>query len=192
MKEEKEFYQDLEDKLASMGSIKEIIKSFEMIKKILTYAGDRNLTALFFRKISNSIKIGEINEADLAILRSNWIVLQMLNLKKLVNATGRDLYINELGDKVNYFSLINDVPALINFYTNPRLINSIVRNSNPELNYWFSRGFYDLPSSVQLAIAKALLIKNDKVKAIKIIDLVNQRTEMEKEADEAEKNRHGF
>jgi len=149
-------------KISGYGSIKNIIKNEDILMDILTYDGDRHLLLVFVEQLNNAIYSGELKNKDLNLLRSDWLVRQMLNLEYLVNKNGRSLYIKEIEDKFNYLTLIKDRGGLESIFTNSLLIEQIIKKpDNRKYNYWITSGsiYMNMPYNLQKKIAYEFMKK---------------------------------
>ncbi len=156
IKEPFENYEELTLKVKKLGDITKIINDKNKMIDVLTYSGNKFFLVAFFDEVSRKIANGTIKDEDLMLFRSGWLVKQILNLEKLVKQKGRFLYYYEIGDKLNYISLIKDFDTVNANYTNPILIKKIINNPyNSELRYWLTSGsiYMILPFEIQRNIA---------------------------------------
>ncbi len=156
IKEPFEDNETLLKKIKELGSIKDIIVDKEKLLKIFIYNGDRHLLLLFIEQLNYEIIDKKIKNNYLFLLRSDWIITQMLNLEKLVKENGRNLYANEIADKMNYLTLIKDDVILKSIFTNSNLIKVIIQNPrNSQFNYWITSGsiYMNIPCIIQKQIA---------------------------------------
>ena len=164
-------------KIFSYGSIKNIIKSKDILMNILTYDGDRHLLLVFVEQLNNAIYSGKINYKDLKILKSNWLIQQILNLEYLVKSNGRNLYEKEVEDKINYLTLIKNNDVLESIFTNSALINQIIKNpQNYKYNYWIMSGsiYINIPYNIQKKIAYEFMIKGNYTLGTYILNTANE------------------
>ena len=184
MEEIKESYQDQIAKISRMGRIKDIVNNKDLLLQILTYNGDRHLIAFFYEMLNQSIERGDVLPEDLDNLRSGWLANATIHLKDYV--VGRELFPFEMGDKINYMSLVHDPDSQIASFTRPEIIGAIsgtMPNPNGELSYCES-SFYSLSIDARLKIVEEVLKTGNKDKAVQMISDINLTLEREREYSE--------
>ena len=158
IEEQRQPFGKLENIIKEMGDIKQIIKSKDALLSILTSNVDRHLLCALFDEINREIAIGTIEPSDLTLLRSGWLVEQIINLESLVNQKGRLLFPFEIGDKLNYVTLLGDVPTLNATYANPKLIDAMKNAKDSKMHqqlYFWSDS--SLPLETMLRSAEEFL-----------------------------------
>ena len=181
IKEPFEDYFSLLNKIDKMGPIKNIVTNKKILKDIIAYSGDRHLLAALFEKISYAIQKKELKDIDLCLLRSDWLVNQIINLNFLARRRKRKLYKFEMGDKLNYLTLIKDFDILNSSFTSDKLIKSIINNpEDTELRYWIDSGsiYMNLPIDIQINVAKKFIdlgAKNYGLQLLKTIRNTQER-----------------
>lgn len=184
MEETKRSYEELIRIINSMGSIKEIINSKDLLLQLLTYDGDRHLIAVFYEMLNQSIERGDVLPEDLENLRSGWLADMTIHLKD--NVRGRNLYPFEIGDKINYMSLTKDLESQIATFTRPEIIGAIAGispNSNGELSYCQS-SFYSLSIDARLRIVEEIFKTGNIEMGMKMLNDINLYLEREREYHE--------
>lgn len=166
--ETKEPYGELLSKIDSIGTIKQVVNSPDMINQIISYNGDRHLLCALFDRINLGIKSGEISEEDLNYLRSGKMMDAIVNLDKTVQQyASRQSFRAERLDKINYVSLLEDPQTLAVSYTHPMIIDALCEQATydkmpDELTWFQSCGtFGSLPKTVQAAIVSSVLTRGN-------------------------------
>ncbi len=186
-----EDYDTLQKKVDEYGTIKEIIKSKKKLIDILTYNGDRHLMLVFIEKLNKAIYNNELTSQDLELLRSNWLIMNVVNLKNLIIQKKRELFKFEKADKLKYLTLIKDTEFLIRSFWNQEFIDYLINNEkDSELYYWIKSGsiYMNMPFEIQQGIA-LIFIKKQKEKLGNYIlktskeyyDRLNERDEKTKQ-----------
>ena len=115
---EKRTYGELVYTINSLGTIKEILDSPELIDVILN-SNDKHLILVFAEMVNHELNVKTITHTDLANLRNIGIIISLIQNNEL----------EVLLDKIKYMSVINDADIQIMLYTNPIIINYIASNS---------------------------------------------------------------
>lgn len=162
----------------SFGPIKEIIKNDNLLSNILSSNYDRHMICFIFDKVNKGLEKGEITSEDLSLLRSGFLTKQILNLPSEVQKKGRNLYPFEIGDKLNYMSLIKDTETLNACYTNDTLLKQITETPNNENKYWITSGtFLNLPIETQVKISRKFLELGNIELASELMGIVESKLE---------------
>ncbi len=188
IEEKKMTFDRLEEKIKSLGDIKKVVKNKEILLSILTSDIDRHLMCALFEEVNRGILRGDIEEKDLEILRSGWLTEQIINLEELVHQRGREIFPFEIGDKLNYISLLRDVPTLNASYGNSLLVQSIENakesKMRQQLCFWMGSG---LPVETKLNIAKKFLeVGNSKI----VMEYLSSATDDLKETRQREEKKN--
>ena len=158
IEEQRLTYDKLEQMIDEMGDLKRVVNNKQAILSLLTSNVDRHILCAFFEKINKKIATGDLDQSDLTLLRSGWLVEQIINLEELVNKSGRLMFPFEIGDKLNYVSLLRDIPTLNATYANPVLIDAINNEKESKIRqqllYWTGSS---LPLETKLNVAEAFL-----------------------------------
>ena len=150
-------------KLKKIGTIKEIINSKEKLLELLSHKEFRVIT-MFIYKFNSALKKEEIKEEELELLRSDWLITQIINLDKIVREQqGRELEECEIRDKLNQFTLIKDEKIALNIFANPILIKEILKTPyNYNLTDWMKSGYiHNLPIVIEMKIISAFKLNGD-------------------------------
>ena len=128
--------------IKKVGTIEEIVVSKEKILMLLSYREARIILE-FVYQLNSALKNNELTESNLELLRSDWLVTQIINLDKIVKELkGRNLEECEIRDKLNTLTLIKDEQIILNIFANPILINEINRNPyDYNLTDWIKSGY---------------------------------------------------
>lgn len=162
----------------SFGPIKEIIKNDNLLSNILSSNYDRHMICFIFDKVNKGLEKGEITSEDLSLLRSGFLTKQILNLPSEVQKKGRNLYPFEIGDKLNYMSLIKDTETLNACYTNDTLLKQITETPNNENKYWITSGtFLNLPTETQVKVSRKFLELGNIELASELMEIVESKLE---------------
>lgn len=191
MNEVKESYQELIQEILRIGKIKDIVTSEEKLMKILTYNGDRHLIAFFYEMLNKSIEYGEVKPEDLWLIRSGWLAKATIHLKD--NLVGRDLYSFEVGDKINYASLLKDTESQIAIFTQPEIVGAFagtIPDPTHELRYCGS-SFYSWNTETQVKFVEEILKQGNREVALDYLSLMTKRLERDRKYEEEEKMYHG-
>lgn len=158
IEEQRLTYDKLEQMINGLGDLKNVVNNKQVILSLLTSNVDRHILCAFFEKINKMLTTGELEQSDLRLLRSGWLVEQIINLEELVNQSGRLMFPFEIGDKLNYVSLLRDIPSLNATYANPKLVEAINKTTDykirQQLLYWTGSS---LPLETKLNVAKEFL-----------------------------------
>ena len=185
IQEKRQSYDKLENMIDEMGDLKDVIKSKEAIISILTSDVDRHILCAFFEKINKLIAKGELEQSDLTLLRSGWLVEQIINLETLVNQRGRELFPFEIGDKLNYISLLRDIPTLNATYANP-ILSEAINNAQDskirqQLLFWTGSS---LPLETNLRVAQTFLQAGNTDYVMQILTSTADSLKMGREREE--------
>ena len=188
MEEIKESYAEQIDRLLQMGSIRDIVNDRVKLLQILTYNGDRHLIAFFYELLNGGLENGLVDPSDLeANIRSGWLARKTIELKD--SLIGRDPYSFEVGDKINYASLLRDAESQIAMFTQPEIVGAIAGtspNSGGELSYCTS-SFYSWTIDAQLRLIEEVLKLGNREKALELLDLVNKARERSRKYEEEDR-----
>lgn len=188
MAEIKESYKDLIDKILSLGSIKDIVNDRGKLLQILTYDGDRHLTAFFYELLNGALENGLVSSEDLeANIRSGWLARATIELKD--HLVGRELFDFEIGDKINYASLLSDPESQLQMFTQPEIVKAIAGtgpNPGNELSYC-QNSFNSWNVETQFGLISGLLKEGNVEKALMFVDDVRTRLSRIRKYEEDQK-----
>lgn len=165
--------QDQRKMFEAMGGVREILHNPTLLSQIVNYNGDRHLIATFIYEVNDRLRDGMITEEDLVMFRNGYVGNLIMELPFTVKRKGRELYNFELGDKLNYLTLINDIESLNMSFLKPELIEAIVKNTSTELTYWFDQ-VYRFSIETQVKLANQLLVKGGVEPAKKILGRLSE------------------
>ena len=190
IEEKRQTYDKLQSMIDEMGDLKDVINNKEALLSILTSDVDRHILCALFEKINKMVAIGKLDQSDLTLLRSGWLVEQLINLESLVNQRGRELFPFEIGDKLNYVSLLRDIPSLNATYANPILVEAINDNKNSnirsQLLFWTGSG---LPLETKLRVAQTFLQAGNTKYVMQILSETTDALQVSREREERYKER---
>ena len=126
-KDEKFSYsmEDYEKVIDSFGLIQEVVKDKEILK-IIVNSPYKFLLLCLVEKINYALINSELDEFDLSILRSDFLMNCVLELYDNIKKNKKRKY--EVGDKIIYLSMIKDYETLYNNFFNSSLIYEIYKN----------------------------------------------------------------
>lgn len=186
--ETRESWQEQELKINSLGTVKEILNSKELLLQIITYHGDRHLINQFYDMLNEEIERGTITPEDMEILRSPWFSSCLVDLEVYLAASGRNAYNFEKADKLNYSTLIKDTETQISIFTNKRIINALAEiEPNQELTY-FEQSIGYLSFETQIKIANEVIKAGNIEKGTKILEDAIYRIEYMRKYEEKERS----
>lgn len=169
-----ESWQEQKRKINSLGTIKEIVNSQELLLEILTYSGDRHLIGQFYDMLNEAINNHEVLPEDLHYLRNGWLGNCIINLSEVVEKSGRKIYPFEMGDKLNYSTQINDIETQIATFTNPKVIETFAEiNPNREIKY-VEQSLSYLSVDARLRIIEEIIKVGNITKAISMLNELNK------------------
>ena len=185
-------FDKLESIIKEMGDIKTIINSKEVLLSILTSNVDRHLLCALMDEINRGIATGKIEPEDLALLRSGWLVEQIINLEPLVNKKGRLLFPFEIGDKLNYISLLRDIPTLNATYANPKLSEAMknAKDSKVRQQLYFWTGS-ELPLETELKAIEELIKIGEIDLGMRLLRSTTNLMQQSREREEQNKKQSG-
>ncbi len=160
-------YQELEKIIKSLGSIKKVATSPNIIRTLLTSDYDRHLLCALIHKINEEVEAGRLSYDELPYFRDGLLADDIINLGKLIPIYNipRDLFESEILDKLNYISLINDEKALAANYTHPSIVAALcgkAKTNARDLTWWSTSGtFSSLPPMVQQRIMLSVMEQGD-------------------------------
>ena len=190
IEEKRQTYDKLQSMIDEMGDLKDVVNNKEAILSILTSDVDRHILCAFFEKINKMVAIGKLDQSDLALLRSGWLVEQIINLEALVNQRGRELFSFEIGDKLNYVSLLRDIPSLNATYANSILAEAINNAKDSKIRqqllFWIGSG---LPLETKLRVAQTFLQAGNTDYAMQILSETADALQFSREREERYKER---
>ena len=190
IQEQRQSYDKLEEMIKSMGDLKSIVNNKQAVLSILTSNVDRHLLCAFFEEINKLVAMGEITPADLTLLRSGWLVEQIINLEALVNQAGREIFPFEIGDKLNYVTLLRDIPSLNATFANPILAQAINNakdsKTRQQLLFWTGSA---LPLETKLKVAETFLKAGNTDFVMRILQDTTYSLTVSREREEAYRQR---
>lgn len=119
---EERTYGELVYTINSLGTVKEILASPELINEIIN-CNDKKVIFVFAELINHALAVKEITHKDLINLRDIEVVISLIHNNDM----------DVLLDKIKYLCYINDSDIQIMLYTNPYIIN-YVASDNFDLN----------------------------------------------------------
>lgn len=184
----RESWQEQEAKINSLGSIKEIVNSKQLLLQIITYSGDRHLINQFYDMLNEAIETGEVLPEDLTHLRSGWLGDCIINLETVLESVERSPYHFEKGDKLNYTTQVNDVETQIATFTNRKVIAAFAGvEPNSELSYC-EQSLGQLSLEAQLKIIEEIMKAGNINKGITMLnELTNKLASSRRYAEEDRK-----
>ncbi len=163
---------ELMEMINSLGTIKEILDSPELIQKIIN-TNSKHLIYVFVEMINHELAISEITHKDLINLRDNNIILTLIQNNEIESLMGI----------LTAFSYINDADTQIMLYTNPVILNYIASN---EFNMDILNILY---LDTRISIIKELIKMRYNDKAYLIAEHVDTALKREREyCEEKEKS----
>lgn len=186
--ETREHWEEQQRKINSLGSIREILNNKELLLEILTYFGDRHLIGQFYDMLNDAIEQGEVLPEDLAYLRSGWLGNCIVNLNDYVNNVGRNLYPFEIGDKLNYTTLVRDTETQIATFTNKRVIEAIAGiTPDKQLSYCEQSLGYLTPEA-QLRVIQEIMKVGNIEKAMYMLNELTKKLESARKYEEEKRS----
>lgn len=189
--ETREHYLDQIEKINSLGSIKEIVNSKELLLEIITYFGDRHLIGQFYDMLNKAIESGEVVPEDLAHLRSGWLGDTLVNLETTVKSAGRMPYAFEKGDKLNYTTLLKDVETQIATFTNSKIIAAFAGTQYDSQLSYCEQSLSYLSAEAQLRVIEEIMKAGNIEKGMQMLTELNHKLERSRKYAEEDRTYSG-
>ena len=158
--------------------VRGMLKSESEIKSMILSSGDRHQFSNFLYAVNGMMKQGILNEDDLQVIRSGNLANYILHLKEFA---GRPLQPFEIGDKLNYLTLLNDTETLNAWFLNEDIINNIGEQSkSSECNYWL-QSIGSMPIETRTKLAQELIKHGYSEQAMEMLEKINKDLEFQRE-----------
>ncbi|MCH5166986.1 MAG: hypothetical protein J1F35_03750 [Erysipelotrichales bacterium] len=132
-----ENYYEMKDRISSLGSMKELLKDYDLVKSIIAYNGDRHFFAAFIELVNEAIAKDEIWADDLDVFKTGEVADAIVNMKETARVYGhRNVYPSEVSDKLNYLSQIKDANSFAASFTHPQILQAFAGNGRTDLTSW--------------------------------------------------------
>lgn len=132
-----EDYEAMKERIKSLGTVNEILSNENLVMSIIAYNGDRHFFQAFIDLVNEGLSKKEINPHDLTVFNSGKVADAIVNMDKTAEVYGaREAYPNEICDKLDYLSFINDNNSFAASFTHPKIMEAIKGNGSTELTDW--------------------------------------------------------
>lgn len=170
----------------SLGDLKTIINNGTILMNLISSNYDRGMLETLFERVNLALEEGTLKPDDLELFRSGWLAERIINLEGFVKQLGRNLFIHEIGDKLNSVAIIKDVPTLIATYTHPLAIKAAGElKATNEINKWLDSGSFDfMPLEARLSVCTSLLKAGYTDKATQLLERMRRREEINRRYNE--------